>query len=104
MLLAQYAACTYDAFDIIYRAHQNLHYASKSLLINISIQSKSNIYIGYVKTYDRIQENYYGITESQVKWVINKCSICQLQSTNKGKAPIKPIRTRRCLDRGNLPK
>src|SRR5438477_12287365 len=35
---------------------------------------------------------------THVKWVIDKCSICQLQSANKGKPPIKPIRTRRCLD------
>jgi hypothetical protein len=70
-------------------------------LYNISIYTKSNI--GCTKTYNRIQENYYNITKSQVKWVINKCSICQLQSTNKGKAPIKPIRTRRCLDRGKPP-
>ena len=64
MLPARYAACTYDAFDIICRAHQNLHHAGKDLFINISIYTKSNIYIGYAKTYDRIQENYYGITES----------------------------------------
>jgi transposase InsO family protein len=34
-----------------------------------------------------------------VKWVIDKCAVCAVQATNKGKPPIKPIKTRRCLDR-----
>ena len=50
------------------------------------------IYIGVYKTYNHLHENYYGITEAQVKWVLVKCAICILQAANKGKPPIKPIK------------
>jgi hypothetical protein len=52
----------------------------------------------FAKTHDRIQDLYYGITESQVKWVIQRCSICNLQAVNKGKPPVKPIKVKFCLD------
>jgi hypothetical protein len=56
------------------------------------------IILGVRKTYDRIQELYYGITEGQVKWVIVRCAICTLQAANKGKPPIKPIKVKFCLE------
>jgi hypothetical protein len=55
------------------------------------------IYIGVRKTYDRLHENYYSITEAQVEWVLARCAICTLQAANKGKPPIKPIKVLRCL-------
>ena len=41
-----------------------------------------------------IQELYYSITKSQVKWVIVWCAIYALQAANKGKLLIKLIRVK----------
>jgi hypothetical protein len=49
--------------------------------------------------YDRIHENFYRITESQVEWVIERCAIYAIDAANKGKPPIKPIKSKRCSDR-----
>jgi hypothetical protein len=42
---------------------------------------------------------YYSITETQVAWVLEKCTVCTLQAANRNKPPVKPIKARRCQDR-----
>ena len=55
-------------------------------------------YLGVCNTYNRLHDNYYGITEAQVEWVLKRCTICTLQAANKGKPPLKPIKVQRCLN------
>jgi hypothetical protein len=51
-LKPRYAACTYDACELICKAHENLKHARVRM------------------TYNRLHESYYGITEAQVEWVL----------------------------------
>jgi hypothetical protein len=57
------------------------------------------INLGVEKTFERILENYYGITKAHVKWVIKRCNICCVTASAKTKAPVIPILSGRCLDR-----
>ena len=68
-LKPRYAACTYDACDLICKAHENLHHAGEYITLYLQT-SLTNIIIGTRKTYDRLHDNYYGITESQDKWCL----------------------------------
>jgi hypothetical protein len=55
--------------------------------------------LGVEKTFERILENYYGITKAHVKWVVKRCNICCVTTSAKTKAPVIPILSGRCLDR-----
>ena len=55
--------------------------------------------LGIEKTFERILENYYGITKAHVKWVIKQCNICCVTASAKTKALVIPILSGRCLDR-----
>jgi hypothetical protein len=65
------------------------------LLLNTIFLTK----LGVEKTFERILQNYYGITKAHVKWVIKRCNVCCLSSISKTKAPVIPILSNRCLDR-----
>lgn len=55
---ARYVACTWDIFDLICKTHQALqHY-------------------GINKTAERINSLYYGIVKLNVKWVVQRCAVC----------------------------
>jgi hypothetical protein len=47
--------------------------------------------LGVDKTYKRLTENYYGITQSNVAWVVACCNICATTATAKTKALVRPI-------------
>ena len=83
---------------IIQKSHRNLHHAGKYTNAFLYYIITKTYRLGVRKTYDRIQELYYGITKSQVNWVIQQCAVCTLQAANKGKLPIKPIKVKCCLD------
>jgi hypothetical protein len=55
--------------------------------------------LGVEKTFERILENYYGITKAHVKWVIKRCNICCVTASAKTKVLVIPILSGRCLDR-----
>ena len=83
----------------LYRSHIAISIMLVSILIPFYIYIITKTYtLGVRKTYDRIQELYYGITESQVNWVIQRCGVCTLQAANKGRPSIKPIKVKCCLD------
>jgi hypothetical protein len=46
-----------------------------------------------------VTENYYGITRSNVAWVVARCNICTTTAAAKTKALVRPILNGRCLDR-----
>lgn len=77
----RYAARTCDAFRIIANTHSMYEHP------------------GIRKTHEIVSENYYGITEANVKWVLEQCGICALNAKNKTKAIITPIASSGCLDR-----
>ena len=93
--LSRYATCTYDACELICKAHENLHHARKYITLTF-VDIYTN-FIGVRPTYDRLHENYYGITEAQVAWVLEKYAICPLLAPNKSKPPIQPIKVLHCL-------
>jgi transposase InsO family protein len=51
------------------------------------------------KCYQTLQDYYYGISEKAVAWVLDKCALCKLSSRNEGRATIKPIVAKHCMDR-----
>ena len=55
--------------------------------------------VGINKTHERATELYYGITQEDVKWVLNKCQIYTTNSANREPLTVTPIISRRCLDR-----
>lgn len=77
----RYAACEDDAFRII----ANLH--------------SQHGHSGIIKTRTEINKKYYGITERNIKWVLNACVVCALDRRNKTKPIITPIISEGCLDR-----
>jgi hypothetical protein len=59
----------------------------------------TNNFIGVRPTHDAICEVWYGISREDVEWVLEKCSGCALDENKQGKAVVKPIETRCCMDR-----
>lgn len=50
------------------------------------------MYLGVDKTYHRVQQLYYGITEADVEWVRKACNVCNQAAPPKAKKlAIKPI-------------
>lgn len=77
----RYAPRTDNAFRIIANIHCQFDHA------------------GIRQTWDKGQENYYGICESNVKWVLRKCVVCAYDGPNTTEAIIQPIISERCNDR-----
>src|SRR5277367_81347 len=59
----------------------------------------ANNFIGVQPTHDAICEVWYRISREDVEWVLKKCSGCALDENKQGKAVVKPIVTRCCMDR-----
>ena len=59
----------------------------------------ANNFIGVRPTHDATCEVWYGISREDVEWVLEKCSSCALEENKQGKAVVKPIETRCCIDR-----
>ena len=74
-------ACTYDAADHIIRAHKEILHA------------------GNRKTHQKVSEAVYGISEDDVEALLPSCQICMLNRPSNTRAPLKPIRTKRVLER-----
>jgi hypothetical protein len=92
----RYAACTWDAADIIKMVHVKLHHASKLPLYTTC----ATLTIAEVeKVYQTIIDHYYGISIKDVAWVQAQCATCRLSARNEGKPAIKPIKSDHCLDR-----
>ena len=77
----KYAACENDAFRIIANVHSQLHHQ------------------GIIKTRAEVTKGWHGITEKNIKWVVDACVVCALSRRNKTKPIIKPIVSEGCLDR-----
>jgi hypothetical protein len=63
----------HQAYDIIVRSHLNLNHT------------------GTDKTMADIGATYYGITRQEVSWLLQHCSTCVKNRTQKQWAPIRPI-------------
>lgn len=51
------------------------------------------------KVHGRIIQGWFGITEANVKWVLNECAICTLSAPRVVNAPPIPIASNRTMDR-----
>jgi len=69
------------------------------MLLSICLCSIVLTSLGVDKTYERLTENYYGITRSNVAWVVARCNICTTTAAAKTKVLVRPILSGRCLDR-----
>jgi hypothetical protein len=76
-----YVARVNNTFQFISQIHRNLQH------------------FGIRKIYKRVAERYWGITRTDIAWVINRCLICNLSSTAKSTAILIPIVSFRCLNR-----
>ena len=93
----RYVALDSNAFEIIQKEHRALkHYG---MLLSICLCSIVLTSLGVDKTYKRLTENYYGITRSNVAWVVARCNICTTTAAAKTKVLVRPILSGRCLDR-----
>jgi transposase InsO family protein len=73
LLPARYVATYSDVFENICNTHEALmHFA-----VN--------------KTYERLNTLYFGITRADVKWVLDRCRYCNIETTQKEKKGVKPI-------------
>ena len=59
----------------------------------------TNNFIRVRPTHDEICEVWYRISREDVDWVLEKCSVYALDEDKQGKAVVKPIETRCCIDR-----
>jgi hypothetical protein len=98
LIRPRYVALNSNALEIIQKEHRALKHYGMFILCSI-LYIILLINIGVEKTYERISENYYGITKANVAWVIKRCNVCSLNAAAKSKAPVTPILSGRCLDR-----
>ena len=75
----RYVALKRNAFRFISDIHQLLQH------------------FGIQKTFERVSKRYYGITQADVSWVVNRCTICNLKAAAQGPPAITPIVANRCL-------
>ena len=54
---------------------------------------------GQHKTFDAVQEQYYGITRKEVDSLLQHCRVCALNKPNRSKAPLEPIVVERLFER-----
>jgi len=77
----RYAACQWDAFELIAGVHRGLCHS------------------GINKTHERAMELYYGITQGDVEWILQRCTVCNQNAANRAPSSVTPIISQRCLDR-----
>lgn len=78
---ARYAVRTIDAFRIIANIHCSLDHASIR------------------KTVKKVSEYYYGVSESNVAYVVKQCRICSLRVAKAATSVLEPIESDRPMDR-----
>jgi len=83
---------------MICKSHRNLAHARKSSYNFICILL-TNLFLGVRPTHNAICEVWYGVSQEDVEWVLEKCSSCALDENKQGTAVVKPIKTRCCMDR-----
>ena len=57
------------------------------------------LHCGARKTWEKVAEFYWGITEEHVTWMIDHCWTCQLDKGNTTKLVITPIPSSKCNER-----
>jgi hypothetical protein len=55
--------------------------------------------LGIAKTYERIHELYYRISQEDVIWVLSRCAICAQTAANNNPPTVTPIVSHCSLDR-----
>ena len=75
------AACLWDASTYIVNRHRQLGHP------------------GYKKTFESLQQDVYGIQRQEVKWLIERCLICNNKNSTNTKAPLIPIVASRAMER-----
>lgn len=92
----RYVAWDSNAFEIIQKEHRALN---TMVLLPVCLCSIFLTRLGVDKTHERITENYYGITRSNVAGVVASCNIYATTAAAKTKAQVRPILSGQCLDR-----
>lgn len=63
----------YQVYDEVIRVHLHLSHA------------------GIEKTHKEVEVDFYGITHSEISWILRNCSTCAKKKTQRRTAPLKPI-------------
>jgi len=88
---ARYCVCVWDSWDIICRTHRHLKHFGKFTFTRNNVECYTNRSEGIAKTHERIHEWYYGITQADVTWVVNRCAICNMSAKATAKPALKMI-------------
>lgn len=62
-----------EVFDIVVKVHLNLGHAGRR------------------KTFEELDQDYYGISRREVEWLLDHCATCACQKIQTKTAPLKPI-------------
>ena len=54
---------------------------------------------GYIKTFNLVREQFYGIIRQEVHWLLKHCNICCPNRPSNTKAPLEPIQSHYTLER-----
>jgi len=72
---------TNEVFDCIHHVHSKLEHA------------------GCKRRHRCIHEQYYGISQEEVAWLLGKCQTCLLNCSNKSKGPLELINSNSIIER-----
>ena len=93
----RYAACTWDAANLVVLMHVKLHHASRSAAcLHICTADDCT---EVEKTYEACSEVFYGISKKDVRFILSQCAQCKLSARSKGKPAIQPIISSCVLER-----
>lgn len=73
--------CDYDAADVIERIHCELEHAGNN------------------KTFQKVNELYYGVNKVMVEWFLKRCAVCLNHRKSNTRAPLEPIIASQVLER-----
>ena len=54
---------------------------------------------GYIKTFNLVKERFYGISRSEVVWLLKHCTICSQNRPSNTRPPLEPIKSHYTLER-----
>ena len=79
--LEQSVVCDYDAADVIEKVHCELEHAGNN------------------KTFQKVNELYYGVNKVMVEWFLKRCAVCLNHRKSNTRAPLEPIIASQVLER-----
>ena len=54
-------------------------------------------YNGYKKTFQRVKKEVYGISRTDIQWLLEHCQVCMLNRQNVTRAPLQPMEVKEIM-------